>query len=121
MWKGLIVSKYKLSKEQLKALSELRVDEQSFIGEMKSRMCVIVDSFKLEEIQEPLKKGDKVRFRDSKELPWDYGFLMRIDKEFSYSFVVRSAGRSIEFRYRLCEPYEWTEQDLRKQFEEATK
>jgi len=66
----------------------------------------------IEEVVEPLKKGDKVRFKANHE--WTLGFHCGDQ-------AVVGLGLVTPYNFKTIERYEWTEEDLRKQFEEATK
>jgi len=107
------MSKWKLSEAQLKALSEVIMDGSGPFHIYTHKFVEIIEGCGFEEVVEPLKKGDKIQMEDGR-----FGYVRANLPEGIY---VRLLDNSCTSRSSGIVPYEWTEEDLRKQFEEATK
>ena len=86
------------------------------LGEKIEEMKKAYEELKREEAEkEKMKKGDKVRFRDSVTCKWDYGFFCRYPIcSSAYPYYVVYAGNYEEIGWKNCEPFDWTEENLKE-------
>mgnify|MGYP003635628265 CR=1 FL=1 len=92
------MKKYKLRESQLKSIEQMEfVCDNVYVNNVNF-VC-------LEEIKEPLKRGDKVRFKDFNSDEWFYGWFSKDDSCFTLQ-------RQFVDRWNIIEAHEWTDADL---------